>query len=635
MASNLALKEEMTEGLGSFALGEADAEAYLAEEVDSGGIADLGAIRERMAKAGRFDDDHVGHLATGELVVPAPLLEKLPELRESILGHLREMGVEDPERYIVGNELNSVNPETGMVEFGFFSSIKKAFKSVGKVLKKVAPLIITAAVAAIPGVGPIAAGMIGSGLGTLVQGGSLKDAIISAGIGGITAGIAPSVGDIGAQALGGMAQSAVAGGDMKDILTGGAIGAAGAGLGKFAKANFPETIGSITGETLDPNASTLSYISEDLGKAGNFASNITSGNVSEAFAPSGKAFNDEFGNVFGTDSGTAAPVSGQTTLVSGGDSPLADRTAFEPTMMDDQGNIYAARNLRTGETLSLNGQKVGPAPSAGQPLTSADVSPGYGGPAPAPQKTTLGQVGDYLADTRVGRFFDDPVQSMTGAEKITGSDIRNNVSTVPKSVLDQYKLELANNPGMEYGDKVAYADALAAQTSPGFIRRNPLLTTVGAAGGLGLLALGMDTEQPETESPGVVPSGFATGPSQEAIAANRMASISGNPDALKPLTFANRQTRVNPAINEDLRRRFPGIFAAADGGEVFPRRTGGIMPDEGVPGKDSVRALVMPGEFIFTTNAVRGASPDGSLEGGINNMYSVMRNLETRGRRMA
>src|SRR5210317_1396523 len=108
MASNLALKEEMTEGLGSFALGEADAEAYLAEEVDSGGIADLGAIRERMAKAGRFDDDHVGHLATGELVVPAPLLEKLPELRESILGHLREMGVEDPERYIVGNELNSV-----------------------------------------------------------------------------------------------------------------------------------------------------------------------------------------------------------------------------------------------------------------------------------------------------------------------------------------------------------------------------------------------------------------------------------------------------------------------------------------------------------------------------------------------
>jgi hypothetical protein len=145
----------------------------------------------------------------------------------------------------------------------------------------------------------------------------------------------------------------------------------------------------------------------------------------------------------------------------------------------------------------------------------------------------------------------------------------------------------------------------------------------------------MDTEQPKTERIGLVPSDFATGASQEDIEKNRAAAISGNPDALKPLTVANRQTRVNPAINEDLRRRFPEIFAAEAGGEVFPRRTGGIMPDEGVPGKDSVRALVMPGEFIFTKNAVHGASPDGSLEGGINNMYSVMRNLETRGRRMA
>jgi hypothetical protein len=104
---------------------------------------------------------------------------------------------------------------------------------------------------------------------------------------------------------------------------------------------------------------------------------------------------------------------------------------------------------------------------------------------------------------------------------------------------------------------------------------------------------------------------------------------------LKPLTFPNRQTLVNAPVNEDLRRRFPDIFAAADGGGVFPRRTGGIMPNEGIPGQDSVRAMVMPGEFIFTTDAVRGASPDGSLNGGINNMYSVMRNLETRGRRMA
>ena len=67
-------------------------------------------------------------------------------------------------------------------------------------------------------------------------------------------------------------------------------------------------------------------------------------------------------------------------------------------------------------------------------------------------------------------------------------------------------------------------------------------------------------------------------------------------------------------------------------GDVFPRRTGGIMPDEGIPNKDSVKAMVMPGEFILTTDAVRGAG-GGDLNRGINNMYTVMRNLESVGRR--
>jgi hypothetical protein len=70
---------------------------------------------------------------------------------------------------------------------------------------------------------------------------------------------------------------------------------------------------------------------------------------------------------------------------------------------------------------------------------------------------------------------------------------------------------------------------------------------------------------------------------------------------------------------------------AAAGGEVYPRRNGGIMPNEGIPNQDSVRALLMPGEFVMTTNAVKGLG-GGSMNRGINNMYSLMRNLETRGR---
>jgi hypothetical protein len=50
----------------------------------------------------------------------------------------------------------------------------------------------------------------------------------------------------------------------------------------------------------------------------------------------------------------------------------------------------------------------------------------------------------------------------------------------------------------------------------------------------------------------------------------------------------------------------PSVVRAAEGGAIFPRRNGGIMPDEGIPGKDSVRAMLMPGEFVMTTDAVRG-----------------------------
>jgi len=73
---------------------------------------------------------------------------------------------------------------------------------------------------------------------------------------------------------------------------------------------------------------------------------------------------------------------------------------------------------------------------------------------------------------------------------------------------------------------------------------------------------------------------------------------------------------------------------AAQGGPIFPRRNGGIMPDEGVAGRDSVKAMLMPGEFVMTTNAVKGLG-NGDNRQGINRMYDLMRNLEARGKAFA
>lgn len=154
----------------------------------SEGVAAFDTIAKKMASYGRFGDDRIVHVESGEIVVPRALIEQSPELKESIFSHLREQGVEDPERYVVGSSANSLNPETGLPEF-FLSKIvkgvKKAFKGVGKALKKVAPIILPIALSMTP-LGPIYGAAVGSGIGTLMQGGSIEDALKSAVIAGGT-----------------------------------------------------------------------------------------------------------------------------------------------------------------------------------------------------------------------------------------------------------------------------------------------------------------------------------------------------------------------------------------------------------------------------------------------------------------
>ena len=98
-----------------------------------------------------------------------------------------------------------------------------------------------------------------------------------------------------------------------------------------------------------------------------------------------------------------------------------------------------------------------------------------------------------------------------------------------------------------------------------------------------------------------------------------------------PNSFFDTQYQINYPMYKAPEMTYQ---AAADGGPIFPRRNGGIAPTEGVQGQDSVRAMLMPGEFVMTTDAVRGMG-NGDLNNGIKSMYSVMRNLESRGRKTA
>ena len=81
-----------------------------------------------LAEMGREEDMYVVHAAEGETVLPMAVMEANPKMAEMIYTQLREMGL-DPQRYIVGNELNSINPETGMPEF-FLSGLWKGIKKI-------------------------------------------------------------------------------------------------------------------------------------------------------------------------------------------------------------------------------------------------------------------------------------------------------------------------------------------------------------------------------------------------------------------------------------------------------------------------------------------------------------------------
>ena len=131
-----------------------------------------------IAGLGRNEDSMLAHVAPGEMVVP-PVIS--PATQKIIQQEMMSAGL-DPNEYTVGEGM-SINPITGMAEFGF---LKKLGKSLKKVVKKVAP-IAAAVLPFVPGFQALAPGLqgfISGGLGK-ASGLSTKDALL----GGLTVGM--------------------------------------------------------------------------------------------------------------------------------------------------------------------------------------------------------------------------------------------------------------------------------------------------------------------------------------------------------------------------------------------------------------------------------------------------------------
>lgn len=515
-----ALKEEIMPegGIADFIRTDEEIAAMDADnakrEFGESGIANFQDAAVKMASYGRFGDDKLVHAETGELIVPKALIEDNPDLKESIFGHLREMGIEDPERYVVGSDANSLNPDTGLPEFflkKIFKGVRKAFKSVGKVLKKAAPLILPVVLGpAGLGLNAIYAGALGGGLGTLIQGGSMKDALKAGLLGGAAGAVFTGVtgsGSFGENISGAFSSPVVEGSYL-------------AGLGSPASPAAP------TSAAANLDGATQTLTSADQFTTEPF-SNVTPSST--------------------TGAGTATDVLTKTATV----------TPYEPSSFID-----SVKSGNFSEAFFPSG------PSAAQ------VAQAQGAAYTEAYNAALG----------------------TGAPQAAA----------------------------EAAGQAAMKNVTAKSIGPNMLRTyGPL-----AAAGTGLAAATGFFDTPEEEPVDLGPTGAEL--------------LAQDPEKYTPkgyeLTSAQGPFTVGTSYGYTPRRVTPnnpfGVQYAEDGGEIFPRRVGGIMPDEGVPGKDSVRAMLMPGEFVMTTNAVKGLG-NGNLNQGINNMYDMMRGLEARGKAIA
>ena len=178
-----------------------------------------------LAAEGRGGDTKLAHLRIGEVVLPPEAFED--EQFESMVGaKFKELDL-DPEQYVVGGGIASLNPITGLEEFGWF---KKTFKSLKKVAKVVAPIAML-----IPGVGTAIGAALG-GIGGLAGAGMAK-----IGLGGL----ASTIGGVASSALGGLGSLGIPG--ISPIAGGMASGGAGGALGTIGKALMNPLAGGVFG----------------------------------------------------------------------------------------------------------------------------------------------------------------------------------------------------------------------------------------------------------------------------------------------------------------------------------------------------------------------------------------------------
>lgn len=567
------------------------------ENLPETGIATAKAAADKLAEYGRYEDTYMVHAAEGETVIPMAVFEENPKLRESLFRQMRSMGI-DPDRYVVGNELNSINPVTGQPEFflkKLFKGLKKAVKSVVKVVKKAAPIILGIGLNMIPGLGAIAAGALSGGISSLAAGGNFKDALKSAAIGGALGGLFKGVqGGIQAKQAGDTFVSGFGEG-VRRGLPGAELAAQQAGEAAVAQGLKDQTA-----------------MMADIGVSG---------------APTTETILRTTGAPAATTASQAAqtaarlPPAGVPSVTAIAGAPAAAAPSFADSYV-------ASLSPRVADAAA------GAAAGAGPQVTSPDAPPVTTTQAPSalvtPENVPAGfrqSVKD--AFTSEGGTFIEDMKKAFLPRRVTAADYFPTPEAFEAATAEQLALATAKaNAANAAAGLTEGIGGMVRQFGPGF------------AAGTGILAATGGFEQPEMEIP--QPFGGVTG--QQLLEENPELYRAGRVQYAIPgttTTAAAPTTVYTPYVQlpraqvaqpaQPVMVSAPIIRQAADGGamtrENFPRKNGAIA-GPGTGTSDDIPAMLSDGEFVFTAKAVRGAG-NGDRENGVRKMYQIMRQFES------
>ena len=583
------------------------------------GIASMQDQAQKLAEMGRNGDIYVVHAAQGETVIPMEVLEANPQIKALLFNQMTEMGL-DPQRYVVGDQLNSLNPVTGMPEFFFssiFKGIKKAVKSVVKVVKKIAPVVlpIAAAVFGVPFLGAALPGVFGAGawgsmalangIGTLIGGGNLKDAFKSAAIGGIGSligagfkGLAAAPKGTGLSGFGAGLEAGITG--QTPIFN-----AAGVQIGTQAPATASQAWKAIVSG--DPIGGITSAIKGDLGTFSPTEGYVSAADAAGSFIPSPATIPGDATRYLPNQYTTVAPVAPVAPVPA---API-DRTSVSVSNPNTLAfNLKSPVNVGDTRLVSQTGDFSTNARPFGLDPTDVDVLRGGTG------DTVLDQAGigfDWLDDklTRAGDYW-----TRAGA-------------TAGEEAAEIAKAEAAYNASAA---KHGFAPTEAGLKE--FIKASGAKTSTlakwgptAAALSLGAYGMGAFETQPEEDpdktlaaKPDLgIPS--LTSAERQALADKQEISTEQIPVADQEVVVAD-YSNILPST----------LLSAARGGSVnYPERDL-LVEGPGTEKSDDIPAMLSDGEFVINSRAVRGADPSGrgNRYAGAQNLYNLMRNFEMR-----